>query len=76
MNTNVALSAASSAKSAHAALTAQKQLAGTGTTNTVNERARQASAGDFIVIARQSGIRFSPPNRKQQRGKDRKLWLV
>lgn len=49
MNTNVALSAASSAKSAHAALTAQKQLAGTGTTNTVNERARQASE-DFEAV--------------------------
>jgi Rod binding domain-containing protein len=49
MNTNVALSAASSAKSAHAALAAQKQLAGGSATNSVNERARQASE-DFEAV--------------------------
>jgi Rod binding domain-containing protein len=49
MNTGLSLSAASSAKSAQAALAVQKQLAATATTNGVSEKARQA-AEDFEAV--------------------------
>lgn len=49
MNTNLSLNAASSAKSAHAALAVQKQLAGATATNGVNEKARKA-AEDFEAV--------------------------
>jgi Rod binding domain-containing protein len=49
MNTISSLNAASSAKSAHAALAAQKQLAGAANTNGGNEKARQA-AEDFEAV--------------------------
>jgi Rod binding domain-containing protein len=49
MNTISSLTAASSAKSAHAAFAAQKQLAGVAKSNVVNEKARQA-AEDFEAV--------------------------
>jgi flagellar protein FlgJ len=49
MNTISSLTAASSAKSAHAAFAAQKQLAAAGKPNAVNEKARQA-AEDFEAV--------------------------
>jgi flagellar protein FlgJ len=49
MDTISSLNAASSAKSAHAALAAQKQLAGAGKANGVNQKARQA-AEDFEAV--------------------------
>jgi Rod binding domain-containing protein len=49
MNTIVSLNAASSAKSAHAALAAQKQLAGAAGRNAANDKARQASE-DFEAV--------------------------
>lgn len=49
MNAISTLNAASSAKSAHAAFAAQKQLAGVAKSNGVNEKARQA-AEDFEAV--------------------------
>jgi Rod binding domain-containing protein len=49
MNTISSLTAASSAKSAHAAFAAQKELAGLAKSGSVNEKARQA-AEDFEAV--------------------------